>query len=288
MKMIEVYCDGSVTNALMVDVFKSAIGNEYVGRAMVLVPVLDFGLIEQTRVGMVTMQGQPASNEAEMFAIRSALKVCGALSIADYVVYNDCQGAVAQFTVDHVEWRGREEMYLPNSYFDKVLGRASYLRATNNKVKKRKPAEPHQVEIFNLFQSPRCEFRLSESPLWARVSRDAARHDRALGLSPVSAFASGASGHWLARIQADVPAEDGTSEKPPSSRAAPGQSPTGRYPRNRPCPCGSTRSNGMVQLFKWCHGAPAGDLHIPSPQLAWPAHLPPLLLPTQAPAEEAP
>jgi hypothetical protein len=183
MPMIEVYCDGSVTNAVMVDVFTSAIGNEYVGRAMVLVPALDFGLIEQTQVGMVTMRGQPASNEAEVFAIRSALKVCGALSIADHVVYNDCQGAVARFTSDRVEWRCREEMYLPNSYFDKVLGRASYLRATTKKVTKRKPAEAHQIEIFRLFQSPRREFKLSESPLWARVSRDAARHDRALGLT---------------------------------------------------------------------------------------------------------
>lgn len=49
--MIEVYCDGSVTNAVMMDVFTSAIGNEYIGRGMVLVPSHDFGMIAQTRAG---------------------------------------------------------------------------------------------------------------------------------------------------------------------------------------------------------------------------------------------
>lgn len=180
--MIEVYCDGSVTNAVMVDVFTSAIGNEYVGRAMVLVPTLDFGLIAQSRVGMITTRGQPASNEAEVFAIQSALEVCGHLSIDEHIVYNDCQGAVARFTSERVEWRRREQMYLPNSYFEKVLGRAGYLRQTAKKVTKRKRIEAHQIEIFELFQSQRREFKLSESPLWARVSRDAARHRSALGL----------------------------------------------------------------------------------------------------------
>lgn len=180
--MIEVYCDGSVTNAVMVDAFTSAIGDEYIGRAMVLVPALDFGLIAQTRVGMVTTGGQPASHEAEVFAIQSALKVCDELSIDMHVVYNDCQGAVARFASERVEWRRREQMYLPNSYFERVLTRAGYLRQTAKKVTNRKRIEAHQIEIFELFQSQRRSFKLSESPLWAKVSRDATRHRAALGL----------------------------------------------------------------------------------------------------------
>jgi hypothetical protein len=50
--LIEVYCDGSVTNAIMLDVVTSELGCDYIGRAMVVIPALDFGLIEQTRVGM--------------------------------------------------------------------------------------------------------------------------------------------------------------------------------------------------------------------------------------------
>jgi hypothetical protein len=75
-------------------------------------------------------------------------------------------------------------MYLPNSYFDKVLGRASasYLRQTSKTVGKRKPAEAHQLEAFELFQAPRREFKLSASPLWARVTKDALRHEAALGV----------------------------------------------------------------------------------------------------------
>lgn len=87
-----------------------------------------------------------------------------------------------RFTNERVEWRRREQMYLPNSYFEKVLGRASYLRQSAKKVAKRRRAEAHQVEILELFQSERREFKLSESALWARVSRDAARHGSALGL----------------------------------------------------------------------------------------------------------
>jgi hypothetical protein len=38
-------------------------------------------------------------------------------------------------------------------------------------------AQPHQAEAFELFEAPRREFRLSGSPLWARVQKDAQRHE---------------------------------------------------------------------------------------------------------------
>jgi hypothetical protein len=180
--VVEVFCDGSVTNAVMTDAFTSHLGDEYVGRAMVVIPALDFGVIEQTRVGVVTKYGTPASNEAEAFAIRAALAVCSRRDLAKYIVFSDCQGAVALFKGSPVQWRSREQMYLPNSFFDRVLGRAGYLRQTKNTVGKRNPVEPHQTEAFELFQAPRQEFKLSESPLWARVVRDARRHEQVLGV----------------------------------------------------------------------------------------------------------
>lgn len=180
---IDVYCDGSVTNAIMIDTFTSELGSDYIGRAMVVIPALDFGLIEQTRTGMVTKRGTPASSEAEAFAIRTALKVCNDLGLVTYRVFSDCQGAVDRIKSNRVDWRLREQMYLPNSFFDKVLGRAGYLRQTSKTVGKRKPAAAHQVEAFELFQASRREFKLSASALWERVARDAQKHEQALGLT---------------------------------------------------------------------------------------------------------
>jgi hypothetical protein len=109
--------------------------------------------------------------------------VCTDLGLANYIIFSDCQGVVEQPKNNLVEWRSREQMYLPNSVFDKVLGRASYVRQSSKTVVKRKPAQPHNVEAFELFNAPRREFKLSASALWARVTRDAQKHEQALGLS---------------------------------------------------------------------------------------------------------
>jgi hypothetical protein len=179
---VEVFCDGSITNAVITDPFTSHIGSEYIGRGMVLVPVRDYGLIEQTRAGVVTERGMPNSVAAESFAVRIALDACAALGIADFIVYSDCQAAVELAGHERVAWRSREQMYLPNQFFDKVLGRAGYLRHSSKVVKMRRPVEPHQTEAFDLFCAPRREFNLSASALWARVARDARRHGQALGV----------------------------------------------------------------------------------------------------------
>ena len=149
---------------------------------MVVIPARDIGMIRQTRSGMLTARGTPASEVAESFAIRSALELCRAKGLSDYIVYSDCQGAIRRFGEQPVEWRSRQELQLPNDFFDKVLGRAQYLRSSSRKVSVRRPLQPHQVEAFELFNAPYREFRLSESPLWERIRRDAGRHPRTLGL----------------------------------------------------------------------------------------------------------
>lgn len=173
---VSVYCDGSLTNSILSDVFTSTIGAKYVGRAIVLVPKLDLGLSTQTRSGMTTARGTPSSNNAEVFAIHTALELCRERCDGDFVVYSDCQGAVERFRDEPVEWRTRRQLRLPNDFFDKVLGRASYLRSSTGTVSNRRPVQAHQLEAFELFNSPRREFRLSESALWTRVNRDADRH----------------------------------------------------------------------------------------------------------------
>lgn len=179
---VAVFCDGSLTNSVLSDVFTSTLGEEYVGRAMVIVPARNIGMIRQTREGMLTPRGTPASNEAEVFAIRSALDFCGVQRLTDYIVYSDCRGAVDRFREHPVEWRSRQELRLPNDFFDKVLRRARYLRSSSRRVSRRRPPQSHQTEAFELFNTRYTEFRLSESALWERICRDSVRHPRTLGV----------------------------------------------------------------------------------------------------------
>lgn len=101
---IEVYCDGSMTNAVMTDPFTSDLGGDYIGRAMVVIPALDFGLIEQKRAGMVTELGMPRSSEAEAFAVRTALKVCTDLGLANYIVSPIARGSWSSSRT--IAWNG--------------------------------------------------------------------------------------------------------------------------------------------------------------------------------------
>jgi hypothetical protein len=54
---VAVFCDGSLTKSVLSDVFTSIVGDEYVGRAMALIPAHDIGMIRQTRYGVLTARG---------------------------------------------------------------------------------------------------------------------------------------------------------------------------------------------------------------------------------------
>lgn len=170
MTIVNAYCDGSISNALMTDPFRSYLSREYVARLMVLVPDCDLGLIEQTRSGILTPRGTPNSVIVELLAICKAIEFCTNHEIGEFIIYSDCKSAAEEMNDTRIRWASRKDMYLPNTYFDRVLGRATYLRRSEGK--KRRPTEPHQLEIFELFQAERREFRLSQSPLWARICKD--------------------------------------------------------------------------------------------------------------------
>lgn len=171
MPIVNAYCDGSISNAVLLNPLQSQLTEEYVARLIVLIPRYDFGLIEQTRAGILTPRRTPNSVFAEELAIRKAIEFCTNQEFEDFVIYSDCKEAIAKVKEPRVIWASRKDMHLPNTYFERILGRASYLRQTEGKVKKRKPTEIHQ-EIFDLFQAKRKEFRLSESLLWAEISKD--------------------------------------------------------------------------------------------------------------------
>ncbi len=44
--MIDVYCDGSISNAVLLNPLQSQLSETYVARLVVLIPTCDLGLIE--------------------------------------------------------------------------------------------------------------------------------------------------------------------------------------------------------------------------------------------------
>jgi hypothetical protein len=47
MAVVNIYCDGSVSDSILTDVYTSVRTGEYIGRLIVLAPYLDFGYIDQ-------------------------------------------------------------------------------------------------------------------------------------------------------------------------------------------------------------------------------------------------
>jgi ribonuclease HI len=181
MNSISVYCDGSISAAVLMNPMESHPGGDYVARLIVLIPELDLGTIRQERSDILTPRGTPNSNKVEALAVQTAFEFCAENGIKDFVVYSDCKPTVECLNDPRVRWAPREAMYLPNTFFDRVLGRAGYLRRSEGRVQRRRPVEPHQQEIFELFQAVHRDFRLSQSLLWGRILRDVKRHPRALG-----------------------------------------------------------------------------------------------------------
>ncbi len=172
MTIVNAYCDGSISDAILINPLQSRLSKEFVARLIVLVPTCNLGLIEQTRSGILTPRETPKSVFAEEFAIRKAIEFCVNHQVGEFVVYSDCEGAIKKVNDARVQWVPRKDLRLPNKFFERILGRAAYLRQSEGKVKKRKLPTQIHWEIFNLFQAERQEFRLSESLLWAEISND--------------------------------------------------------------------------------------------------------------------
>jgi hypothetical protein len=177
MSIVNVYCDGSISETVMIDPFQSQRSREYVGRLIVLIPTCDLGLIEQTRLGILTPRGTTDNVFVEALAIYKAIEVCKNHVVGEFVVFSDCEPAIATVNDPRVCWASRKDT--PSSaYFKRVWRRAAYLRQSEGRVKKRQPSEPHQLEIFELLQAEYREFRLSQSPLWTKILKDKKYHHR--------------------------------------------------------------------------------------------------------------
>ena|SRR2546426_3194892 len=165
---IKVYCDASISGNTLKG-YESHITSDYVGRIMVVVPELDYGLLERFYDDLALPNGHENVLHAEVVAIRRANEVCGAKGKEfnrRFVIYSDNSAAIDEIGLSHVKLIRPEERHIADAYLKAVRFRCSYLRRSSENVRKRKPENARQLEITRLMSSERMQFRLSESPLF--------------------------------------------------------------------------------------------------------------------------
>jgi hypothetical protein len=172
---VKVYADGSVAPSIMSSPTRSALTDEFYGRVCVLIPIQDFGLVERFTEGPLTKKGNPDTTNSEYASIVRALEVCRSKGLGQFVVYNDSQGAVAKVNLPEVKLLPSGEFNPASAFLYRVLNRAGYIRGSGRKTTKRMPPTPAQLEIYDLFQAERKQFRLSESAIWTKLQADLAR-----------------------------------------------------------------------------------------------------------------
>jgi hypothetical protein len=151
---------------------ESSVGENLVGRILVVIPSLDFGLMETVTDNVTTSKGKPASTQVELLAIRRAVKISEEKGLKDYVVYSDNVEAVRQAESQHAQWLEVGRIHFASLFLHRVLTRGRYLRHSARKITKRTPTTAAQDEIFQLFLAKSSEFKLSKSHLWNRIKGD--------------------------------------------------------------------------------------------------------------------
>ena len=171
--MVKVYADGSITPSLMTSPHSSETStHQFFGRICVIIPDLDYGLIERFVEGLLTAKGNPDTTYSEFLAITRALEICKERSLDDYVIYSDAKGAVDQVAAPEVKWLPAGEFNPASAFLSRVLSRASYLRRSSRKITRRMPLTPAQDEVFRLLQADKEGIKLSSSPLWSKLQSD--------------------------------------------------------------------------------------------------------------------
>src|SRR5437879_4531637 len=162
MMIVEVFCDGSVSHAQMESPTESSVAENLVGRVLIIIPTLDFGLMESVNEGVTTPKGKPASTQVELLAIRRAQRISEEKGMKEYVIYSDNIEAVRQAESEHVVWLEAGRIHFASLFLHRVLARGRYLRHSERKITKRTPTTAAQEEIFQLFLAKNAEFQLSK------------------------------------------------------------------------------------------------------------------------------
>ncbi len=169
MSIVEIYCDGSISRATLEAAYESYWSNDSkcVGRIAIIMPDLDYGLIERFYDNLELPNGHENSQYAEEVAIRRAnavFKLKG-LDLGQFVIYSDNPAAIQNVGLSYVE-PVLQRFNFADEYLKKMLNRLAYFRASHEKVRKRHPLNKRQREIETLIRADREEFALSESALY--------------------------------------------------------------------------------------------------------------------------
>jgi hypothetical protein len=169
--MIEVYSDGSVSPATMESLTSSKI-SAFVGRIIVLIPQLDYGVLEQVTEGTLTSKGNPDSTNVEILAAKRAQEICHQRGIAHYSILTDNLGVAEHSGIDGVRFLEPGKVHYASLFLDRVLSRARYLRHSSRKILNRAKPNQLQRELYRLFISEKCEIQLSKSLLWQKIQME--------------------------------------------------------------------------------------------------------------------
>ena len=182
---MEVYCDGGIWGGILTDAF-SAKHSDFVGRTAVVIPVLDYGVVEtfhdsDSNFGLAPRfidslalpNGHENSFYAEMIALRRADEARKRNGLQDnFVIFTDNGGVIKESGLPYVKVIPAERFHFADEYLYKMRSRAGYVRRSMDKVKFRRPITPINEEIARLMTAERVEFRLSESPLFQKFKSE--------------------------------------------------------------------------------------------------------------------
>jgi hypothetical protein len=171
---LEVYCDASVSPAIMDGLTSSKLGNQFMGRIAILVPAKDFGFLESSTANALTPKGNSASTQMEILAVKRAKELSDQREFGNYVILTDNKSAFEQSGISEVRWLEAGRIHYASLFLARIMGRAGYLRSSSRKVISRAKPTKLQEEVLRMFQAERLEFRLSESMLWQKIRMEMA------------------------------------------------------------------------------------------------------------------
>lgn len=153
-----IYCDGSIERI------------RKIGRVMIVIPCLDYGLIERFYDNLTRADGSENSLYAEQVAIKRADEI-RAKKVSEihpeFLILSDNYTAIERTGIQNAAHIVPQSFHYADAYLKKIVQRLGYLRRSSGRVTRRKPFTPSQLEITSLGKTERNEFQLSESPMYS-------------------------------------------------------------------------------------------------------------------------
>ena len=170
--VVEVYCDGGIWQGVMTDAV-TAYASDYVGRTAVVIPDLNYGVVECFHDSLVLANGHEDVFHAEVTAVKHADDACRRKELREgFVIYSDNGGAVRESNLSYVQLIPEGKFHFADEYLTKMRSRAGYVRRSTGNVSFRHPTSPINEEIKRLMTAERIEFQLSDSPLFQKFKSE--------------------------------------------------------------------------------------------------------------------